>query len=289
MKKLGIIFTLVTSLTLTACGYEQIPPAHKGKILDTSGFKPDVLEPSREWIGWKERLVLIETGTKTIKEPLTVLLDDRLEVGFDVRGRVRIDGSDKVINAMFNDITFEPGQNTLTTATVYLTYGQMLIRDKARNVLSKYTVDDVHKNRTQITTELQTVLYEAFKAIPLTLSDVALGEVKFPKVVTDAVAVQKERQLEIETERNKVKIELEKKKGQEQVAQADYRIKMMEAKRIRDYNKMIADGITPELLKLRALEVQEELAKRKGNNDTTVFMPYNAMESAGAQVRMFQK
>jgi len=62
--------------------------------------------------------------------------------------------------------------------------------------------------------------------------------------------------MEIETAKAQVQIELQKANGREQIAKAKYRIRMLEAKRIRDYNKMIEQGVTPNLLKLRTLEVQ---------------------------------
>lgn len=62
--------------------------------------------------------------------------------------------------------------------------------------------------------------------------------------------------MEIETAKAQVQIELQKANGREQIAKAEYRIRMLEAKRIRDYNKMIEQGVTPNLLKLRTLEVQ---------------------------------
>ena len=49
---------------------------------------------------------------------------------------------------------------------------------------------------------------------------------------------------------------------------------MIEAKRMADYNKKIAEGITPDLLELRRLDLREqELSKWNGNyplNATTV-------------------
>ncbi len=57
---------------------------------------------------------------------------------------------------------------------------------------------------------------------------------------------------------SQTQIDLTKKRGQEQLAIADYKIKMLEAKRIRDFNAMTAKGITPQLLKLRELELKEK-------------------------------
>ena len=52
---------------------------------------------------------------------------------------------------------------------------------------------------------------------------------------------------------------------------------------VRDKNKIIGEGVTPELIELRRLEVLEAMAA----NESAVFMPVEAMTSTGAQVRMF--
>jgi len=67
----------------------------------------------------------------------------------------------------------------------------------------------------------------------------------------------------------------------------DVNDKLQEAKRIRDYNKMIANGITPELLELRRLEVQQALVNAIGTGDaTTVFVPYSALGTTGLNNRV---
>lgn len=285
MKKLMLwIGAAVIAASLTGCGNETVPPAHKGKILSASGFSPDTLQPGRHWVGINEKMILIQTGTEMYKEEMTVLLADKMEITFDVRARVHIGGKEDIINAMFNDMVLTG--NTLYTGAVYKKYGEMVVRGVSRKVVNKYGVDDVHSNFQNIEDEIKSELSKAFKKTPLVLANATLGKVKYPEVVTKAVEKQKERQLAIETAQNQVKVTLEEKKGQEQVAQAEYRIEMLKAKRIRDYNKMIASGITPDLLKLRALEVQEKLADKDGN---TVFMPFEALHNPGAQMRMYQK
>lgn len=54
---------------------------------------------------------------------------------------------------------------------------------------------------------------------------------------------------------------------------------MLEAKRIRDYNKMIEQGITSNLLELRALEIQQTLADNLKDNANVIYMPLPLMEN----------
>jgi regulator of protease activity HflC (stomatin/prohibitin superfamily) len=148
--------------------------------------------------------------------------------------------------------------NLITTKEVYYVYGKMLIMNTARAVVSKYTVDEVNTNYARITDELYNALKPKLKGLPLDISDVTIGELKYPEIVTKAIEKAKERRMEIEQEKASVQIALTKKAGEIKIAKADYEIKMLEAKRIRDYNSMTAKGITPQLLKLRRLELEDK-------------------------------
>lgn len=280
----AVFTTVALALVLTGCSVEQVPPAHKGKVLTRAGYKPDLVPPSRVTLWGFDKLVLVETGTATFKEPMTVLMSDRLELKFDVRGRVRLSGDTNVVHSMFDDIT--PDETGLMSVKkVYATYGRMLVRNKARAVLSAYTIDDVHQSYKELSAKLYSDLKTAFKGTPLVVSDVALGGLKFPSVVSNAVEAQKEREIAIGKERAQVEIELTKKRGEEQLAEADYRIRMVRAKTIRDENRTVSEGVTPEYLAYRRLEVMERMA----SNQSAVFIPFDAVDDPGAQIRMYQE
>lgn len=290
MKKVVFALVLVALALLTGCS-QPVPPAHLGKVLDYHGYTPDVYPPGRVGgfhIFSRKKLILLETGTQAKTEAITVRLADKVELTFDVRFRTRIAGSDQVINAMFNDIT--PDGDKVTLHQVYLTYGQMIVRNKAREVVGKYTVEDISANYSRISAELMESLVPAFAHVPLEVSDVALGNIDWPKEVTDAVNATAKARAEI------AKIEADKAKdiadasAREAIAEANYNAQMVEARTIRDYNKTIAEGISEEFLRFKALQLQEEIAKNgNGDGNTTVYLPYDALGTIGAQQRMFGK
>lgn len=268
MKKIALLSTFTAALLmLTGCN-EQVPAGHSGKIMGKTGFQPEVYPPSKVWVDTTftsvpEKLFLVQTTTKKYVQPVKILLKDKLTLSAVVVFRGRISGNDDVINTIFNDLHMN--DNIVTTDEVYNTYGKMLVMNTAREVLSKYNVDEVNINYGRITVELYNALKPKLKGLPIEISDVTIGEIEYPEIVTKAIEAAKERRMAIEQEEAQVQIELTKKNGQEQLAKADYRIRMLEAKRIRDYNKMTADGITPALLKLRALELRQiELEKWDG-------------------------
>ena len=272
-KTLLLAAALTTALSFTACN-ELVPAGHKGKILGKNGWQPEVYPPSKVWVDTTftfnpEKLFFIETTTRKYAQPIKVLLKDKLTLKAEIVFRCRVTGDQKVINGLFNDMPMN--DSIVTTDEVYNTYAKMIVLNTAREVISKYDVEEVNTNYQRITVELYDAIAPKLEGLPIDISDVTIGDIEYPKIVTAAIEQAKERRMAIEKEEAQVQIELTKKAGQEEIAKADYKIKMLEAKRIRDYNEMTAKGITPELLKLRELELREiELNKWNGVLPTTL-------------------
>ena len=276
MKKLISLAMITIALMLTGC-YNTVPAGNKGKIMGANGFQPEIYPPSKVWLTQfmtqtPEKLFLVQTTTKKYAEPFKVLLTDKLTLTGDIVFRCRITGSDKIVNGIFNDLPMN--DNIVTTDEVYNIYGKMIVLNTTREIISKYNVDEVNKNYARITVELYNAIKHKLAGLPIEISDVTLGSIAYPEIVTQAIENAKKKQMAIEEEEAKVQIELTKLKGREELAQGEYRIKMIEAKRMADYNKKIAEGITPDLLELRRLDLREqELSKWNGNyplNATTV-------------------
>jgi len=261
---------------LTGCN-QKVPQGYKAKILTPSGFAPEIYKPSLVFVGWRENLILIETTTKVWKEQVNVLLQDKLTLTANVNFRARITSDPKKLNALFNDIPVADGD--ITVDEVYKVYAQMLVRSRSREVLSVYTVDDVNKNYKRISVEIYNALQEAMKNTPIDISDVTLDNIQYPKIVTQAIEKAKQRRMEIEAAKAEAQKELVKIKAQEEIALANYKIKMLEAKRIRDYNKMVAEGVTDDLIRLRELEVKEKMVDAIQNNKNVIYMPLDMMKN----------
>ena len=270
---------------MTGCN-EYVPQGTKGKILDRSGFQPEVYPPSRVYTGMWGGLVLVETVTHTVNETVTVRMKDDMNLVAQVRFQLRMGEKPTSLDSVFNDIKPIDGK-TITLKQVYEIYGKMLVNKIAREVLSQYTIGDVNDNFNHISADIYKKTMEAFKPTPLIITDVALGKLDYPDVIDRAIEAAAKRELEIKQAEADVQVRLTELKGKEKVAEGEYRIKMQEAKRIKDYNAAIAEGITPELLELRKLEVQQELVQAIGKGDaTTIFVPYSALGTTGLQNRM---
>jgi hypothetical protein len=259
-------------------------------VLTPSGYTPDIHPPGRV-SGFgplsRDTLILLETGTKTITENINVKLSDKADLTFDVKFRTRIAGNNTVINPMFNDIVPVDGKVTLNM--VYQTYGKMAVRNISRQVMNNYAVDEVHSNYDRISTELAIALKEKFQHLPLDMSDVALGKIVWPAAVTAAIDATLTSRAEIAKIEADKKKEIADAKAREAIAEAQYRAEMVEARTLRDYNKTIADGIRENFLRFKALQVQSLMIDSMKANPSgiTVYMPYDAMGTMGAQMQMF--
>ncbi len=284
METLSKLLLMSAVIFTSACSWEVVPPTSKGKILTTAGYNSDILPPGKLTLWGRDELILIQTNTDMYKESIQILMADKITMGFDVRFRGRLEGNDAILNSMFDDIV--PGDDSMVSFNeVYRVYGKMVVRRVAREIISKYTVDNVHENYERLSKEISAALAKDLQGTPIALSEVALGSLRYPKIVTDAINAAKERELAIKKEEAQAEIDLTKKRNEGLLAEANYQIEITKAKAIRDSNKIIGQGITPELLALRQLEVQEKMA----TNGAAVFMPYEAMKTTAGQMRVYAK
>lgn len=283
MMNIKIVIAALMMTVLTGCGFYTVPPASKGKILSTSGYSVDVKETGKYLLWGRDEMVILDTSTQTMAESVSVKMQDNMTLNFQVRFRTRIAGNDKVINAMFNDITHENYQVSLPR--VYAVYGKDVVQSVARSVVGKYKTEDVGVNFDKITNDLHQELVKRMVNSPLEVSNITLANIVYPEVITKAIEAQQERKLAIETEANNQAVEMVKKENELKLAQADYEIRMTRAKALRDENKTTAEGLNPMLLEYRRLEVLESMTK----NNNAVFVPYEGLGSSGVSNRMFAK
>lgn len=283
MMNIKIVIAALMMTVLTGCGFYTVPPASKGKILSTSGYSADVKETGKYLLWGRDEMVILDTSTQTMAENVSVKMQDNMTLNFQVRFRTRIAGNDKVINAMFNDITHENYQVSLPR--VYAVYGKDVVQSVARSVVGKYKTEDVGVNFDKITNDLHQELVKRMVNSPLEVSNITLANIVYPEVITKAIEAQQERKLAIETEANNQAVEMVKKENELKLAQADYEIRMTRAKALRDENKTTAEGLNPMLLEYRRLEVLESMTK----NNNAVFVPYEGLGSSGVSNRMFAK
>jgi uncharacterized protein YejL (UPF0352 family) len=284
-KTLIRVLIIAATMSLTACGFYTVEPASKGKILTTSGYQPEVLEPGKYTLWFRDDMVILDTSSKVYNEGnIEIKLKDKLTLFVDVKFSGRISSDPSVVNTIFNDIVAGKDRR-VDFDEVYSVYGRMIIRNITREIISQYSVDDVHTNYKRISQQIAKAVLESFKTTPIELSQVMIGNINYPSVINASIEANEERRLAIEKEEAQAAIDMTKKENELLLANKNYEIEITRAKAIRDSNKIIGEGITDDLLSLRALEVQETMSANKN----VVFMPYEAMGTIGAQQRIYSK
>lgn len=273
---------LAAAIMLAGCEVSTVPPAAKGKILSSSGYSADVKETGKYWLFGFKNMVILDTSTRMISEDINVKMSDNLDLPFQLHFRTRIQGDDKTINAMFNDITHDDYQVSLDK--VYQVYGRNVVTNAARSVMSKYKVAEVAVNFEKINNDIYSEINLRMVGSPLEVSDVTLANISYPPVITQAVEKQQERELAIVTEKNQQAIEMLKKENQLKLADADYAIRVKKAEAVREENRITSEGLNTTLLHYRNLEVMEKLAESQNK----VFVPYQALGEVGVSNTMFK-
>lgn len=293
MNIVKVIIVSLSMLLLAGCWQtHHVETAHVGKLVTKDGFSPDILETGRHisWpVFWNRYLVQLSVATQTPVEPLEMILADRLTLRFDLRTRMSINRDPDVLHDMFNSIQpreASSGNNKIISFTdVYNTYGQMAVLEQARRVMSQYTVEEVQQNYGQISDEIYVAVRDALRGTPLRVESLTLGNIQYPDVVMQAIEVVKQRDLEILEAEAVAQRRLVEAKRDLELARAQREIELTRATTTRDSNKIIGEGVTKEFLALKQLEMQALMAE----NDSAVFLPFDALNAVGPQVRMFQQ
>ena len=288
-KIIQLIVAFLVLVSVSACSFVTVPPAHKGKVLSPAGYAPEVLEAGKETLWWRQSLVLLDVSTDTYTEVVKVILADRQEIHVEVNFRGRIRDNDRIINTMFNDIALDTSkrQSTVSFNDVYRIYGQRVVRTKTREILNELDVDEVHRNYSSLSESIGAVIVSALEDSPIEVGNVTIGDIDYPEIVTAAIQAAEERRLAIQQEEAQQAIEMLKRQNARLLAQEEYETRMIQARTIRDENRVIGEGVTPELLELKRLEYMTLLADKAGEG--TVYVPTEFAGSVGVSNRVFSR
>ena len=125
------------------------------------------------------------------------------------------------------------------------------MRSVAREVFAKYLPEEINTSkREQINEEITALLEEKLAQNFIQLNDVLIRNIKLPKTLEDAI----ERKLQQEQESLEYEFRLEK-----EAKEADR--KRIEAQGIKDFQEIVSEGISNELLRWKGIEATSDLAK----------------------------
>ncbi len=211
-----------------------------------------------------------------IEKPAISVLDARgLPVSIDLTVQYRLN----------------PANAPQTIATWGLSWEEKLInavvREVVRNVIGRYKAEELPVKRNEIAALIEQEIrkkIDSFKNKPVFLESVQLREINLPPKIKEQIErVQIAKQ---EAERMKYEVEKAKQEAEKRAAQARGEAEakkiraqgeaeriMIEAKAKAQANLEIGKSVTPELLKLKQLEVQGKFNEAlKTNKDAKIFL-----------------
>jgi len=278
------LFLLVVGLFLSGCGQTvEVPPAHIGKLSTGSGLQEGIIQPSKirldAEIGKYQSLILAEASDHSFKESmLTFMPKDKLNLTVEVRGTLAVSPNEANIEKVFARLAPSKTDNSRVSRIdmddIYKVYGEPLIREVSRTVVTKYTIDEVMQNRDAISAELEKVLSASLKDTPLTLRRVGLADIQPPTVIIDAQETAKKREIEIQKAEAEKQIKLHEAEAALEVAIKQQQVDLKEAETQVLVEKKLAEGVNQAFIAQRGLKILEAMAT---SPNKVFFMPQEAL------------
>lgn len=306
MKKIFSTLALLLVLALPVGCSSQVPPGYVGKKVSTSGVQPDIYEQGKHFHGFFTRMILINASSELRKAPVRVIMADYdtdregnqtrrigLEMDFDVNVRYRIKDDERVVNSMLSDMTLDDDTDRITAQQMYQKYGNMVVGRVGREVLGNYTPEEILHNLEAINEQLFQGIKAGLNDSPLEVSSVSLGEFSLPRVISERISANKDTELKEAQATAQQRIDLLERQNQIELARQQAVREEVDARSMAQQNRILNESVTPEVLRLRELALREKeiemMSNLAGNGNSTIFIPYGAVDSAGAQFRMFNQ
>ncbi len=295
MKLTGIL--LVSTIALSGCSFfgerVEVPPASVGMVLGANGYQGDIVPPSRFRLSscWRlcDKLVVIEAGDVGMVERMDVLMpQDNIFLGVDVRFTLAMSQNKTELLRVFDRVVprrLESGNYGSTIQDVYATYGEAVVRNVVRAELSKMSIGEVQNNQGAVSENLRIAVAKALEKTPLEIRQFGLADLRFPDVVRSAMEATQERRIAIERAEADAQVKIREAQARLEVTRAEREADILEAQTIAESNRILAAGVTPELLEYRKWQVIQKMAENKN----VVFFPVEMANSVGLQNRVFNE
>jgi len=220
-----------------------VPSGHAGLVFRTFGGGIDPTEaPMGQGFHFKapwDRVVAYEVRQKESQQKLTVLSSNLLKIELDMTV------FHQPVLASLGALEVERGrgyeENVILPA----------VRSVSREVISKYLPEEINTSkREQIQSEIQDRLEEKLASNFIQLNDVLIRNIRLPQTLEEAI----ERKLQQEQESLEYEFRLEKESKEAER-------KRIEAEGIRDFQEIVSEGISDELLRWKGIEATQKLAE----------------------------
>jgi regulator of protease activity HflC (stomatin/prohibitin superfamily) len=297
-KKTGLLYLIMALVVLfvIAKPFVIIESGQVGIKATAGKYEPEPLGPGFHiFLPFIQTVKIVDTKVRSIN--YTTKPSDNIAFGREtgVRNASPITALDKRGLLISIDITVQYRLRPETAPQTIATYGfsweekiiNPIVRDVVRSVIGQYKAEELPVKRNEIATQIRQGIEEQIekkKGHPVELATVNLREIILPpKIVEQIERVQIAKQ-----EADRVKLEVERAKQEAEkkaaLAQGDADARKIRAQGAADAIKIEADAkayenteigksLTPEMLRLKQIEVQGQFNEAlRVNKDSKIFL-----------------
>ena len=298
IMKFGAMGAMMMALSGCIWGEKvEVPPASVGMVMGKNGYQGDLIPPSRFRLPVCflncDKLVVLEAGDAGMVEQMTVLMpQDNLDLGADVRFTISLSEDRAQILSVFDRVVPQRlpiGNFGTTLQSIYDVYGKAVVRNVVRSTLSEYSIAEIAANQSAVSEKLRQDVSEALKKTPLEVKSFGLANIKFPEIITQAREAAQSRKIDVEKADADAQVKIREAQARLEVTRAEREADLLAAQTIAEQNRILAEGVTPEVLRYMELEVLKKMAENKN----TIFFPVDMLNSSAGQnalnLRMLQE
>ena len=256
MKKFFCLSVVLTVLFSFGCTNPSTPPGYEGyvkenpRVFGKGGFRGALKGPANYGVSlWRNEVINVDFRPQTYGEDFNILTKDELNISFRFQTIIKIKPD-----------TIKTVVEEFGGADYYKRYVKEPLRSMVRKNVQELASRQVKEKRREIADAVDKELQAYLSNTPFVVVATAVGNIDYPKVVTEAV----EKKLAAQQL-------LEEKETQKEIAKKDAEIKIEEAKGIAEAQKIINATLTQNYLQHEAINAQLKMADSP--NHTTVYIP----------------
>ena len=216
---------------------EKVPAGTVGVVYNINGVEETPLPQGWHLLAPFDKVVEypVKTQTATFND-IKIATSDGKNISVGIAFNYYVD-STKAVD-LYNKF------GAVSVDSIANSYLRTRLRDASRQVVSQYSVIDIYGEKSsEAQAEIQEIFAEDVGKLGFVVEGLTLGVPKADKATQDAIDA-----------RVKASQELEKKNTEIETAKKEAERMLIEAKGIADYNKIISESLTPELIDKQAIE-----------------------------------
>lgn len=257
MKKFyALIILSVTFCLLNGCTNPSTPAGYEGyvkenpRIWGKGGFQGVLKGPANYGVSlWRNEIENVDFRPQTYSETFNILTKDELNISFRWQTIIKIKAG-----------TIKEVIETYAGSDFYNRFIKEPLRAMVRKNVQTLASRQVKEKRKEISEAVMVELTEYLSKTPFIVVSGVVGNIDYPKVVTEAV----EKKLAAQQL-------LDEKQTQIDIAKKDAEIRIEEAKGIAEAQRIINSTLTTNYLQHEAINAQLKMAASP--NHTTVYIP----------------